>query len=95
MADDWQPGDLALCLGHPRPRDTVRAGAIYIVIEVFDGTYENGEEGVALALAEVSTPFPYTGFNAAYFRKIKPHTPDAEDRETIRLLNGAPVKETV
>ena len=91
---DWQPGDLALCL-HVRPRDVpvyrgleaLRSGAVYTVEAV--GSW-GGETG--LLLAGVRSESPTGVYHHARFRKIKPHAPDAEDAETIRLLTGKPAR---
>ncbi len=92
---DWQAGDLALCIKQGRWRSAgvymrgPKAGAVLTVRRVgLDGNGFptiwligwHGDEGA-------------DGFNPARFRKIRPHTPDAEDRETIRLLNKQPATE--
>lgn len=90
MSDDWQPGDLALCIDD-RPSMfwsgwEPKKGRIYTVL--FVTADRNG-----LDLEEVSdAPAPYA---ARRFRKIRPHIPDEEDIETISLLTGAPVREPV
>jgi len=83
MADNWQIGDLALCiktfLGEREPQ----SGGIYTVasldIHPLDGDLYLGLEG-----------FDHNEgvYWAARFRRIPPHIPDAEDAETIRLLNS-------
>jgi hypothetical protein len=93
MSDDWQPGDLALCVNaSPCPEfgDTgLSGGIIYSVREVLNdhggSSALYGKGDVALRVVGVLHWFP---FDAKRFRKIRPHTPDEEDRETIRLLNG-------
>lgn len=101
MSDDWQPGDLALCVnngaiitpsaGYAGPRGQLRVGAVYTVTWVgVDGAVRKDH---ALGLVEAKSPAPKGGFSVHRFRKIRPHTPDAEDAETIRLLTGAPVRE--
>ena len=99
MADDWKPGDLALCVagGPQRAKSTARyyprAGAIYTV-EAFGLFRFRGEEALALWFADA--PANVDGqrvWGAARFRKIEDHVPDTEDEETIRLLKGVPVKE--
>ena len=90
MSDDWQVGDLAQYVG---PDDgEIESGwdpqflAIYTVCYVhLDGNLE---------LEQDPEKFHPLGSWAPYrFRKIRPHTPDAEDAETIALLTGAPVRE--
>jgi hypothetical protein len=90
---DWQPGDLALCVRNSDQKlgttKLVMPGRIYTVT----GIYVSGKCGsLALVLAEAK-PSKNPGFHAFLFRKIRPHTPDEEDRETIRLLNSEPVLE--
>lgn len=89
MADDWQPGDLALCIrsGHWINTRTqqlvdlpVRSGMVFTVLRV-----RIDERGAWLTF---DTPTVQGRFRAKRFRKIKPHERDAEDEETIRLLNG-------
>ncbi len=96
MGDDWQAGDLALCVAltirNLRPSRILRLGAIYTVT----GTrWSNKEQCIALSLAEAKSNGPLGDWHSAVFRKIRPHRPDAEDAETLRLLNGQPVRETV
>lgn len=98
-ADDWHPGDLALCVSkQPHWADVPHPTAFqpqllctYTVAKVGFGVV-SGE--VLIGLREDACCDEY-GFLAACFRKIRPHTPDAEDAETIRLLRGQPVKEPV
>lgn len=92
MNEDWKPGDLALCVSnrHPTLGTTKRVvpGRIYTVT----GSYVSSVCGsLALILAEAK-PRKNPGFHAFLFRKIHPHTPDEEDRETLRLLNTAPCR---
>lgn len=88
--DDWQPGDLALCIKvgawsemqrRPLVDGGPSAGKTYRVSDVVS------EEGPCLYFGN---PWPFDIFQADRFRKIRPHTPDVEDEETIRLLTGKP-----
>lgn len=96
---DWQPGDLALCVRHLAQDHMptvapVRVGAVYTVTKVSAGRDVYGRVGVALTLdRDNHRVLNWAGYNAAAFHKIRPHTPDAEDAETIRLLTGKPVPE--
>lgn len=89
---DWQPGDLALCVKAGKWRaisgrescDGPRRGSVCAVVGV-----HSRNRATYLELAE----WPGEAFAAHPFRRIPPHTPDAEDAETIRLLTGAPVTE--
>ena len=95
MADDWQPGDLALCLsrdgGGYYSAPYIEAGQILEVseVEVIACALALGFEGRPI----IRGAFGRCGYDARCFRKIRPHAPDAEDAETIRLLTGAPVRE--
>ena len=87
----WQVGDLALRLGEGRDWYDVHLnvsdsegsppGSVNRVITVC-----REPEGLGLRFED----WPRYIFSASSFRKIAPHTPDAEDAETIALLNGQP-----
>lgn len=97
---DWQKGDLALC---------VKRGAWSRVVSKQPNDGLGVRSGSILTVRSVGIFAPYTvlwfegvggegrgdSFVSRNFRKIPPHTPDAEDAETIRLLNGVPVGEPV
>ncbi len=87
MGDDWQVGDLALCV---RSGNHTRTGHIYTVNLVAVGAY-----GPVLRFDERMHCEEHRRQMslATRFRKIRPHTEDAEDRETIALLTGKPVLE--
>lgn len=94
MTDDWKPGDLALCVNSDPVSGTVwvfgcdlKRGGIYTVSRVWQTT-----RGAVLTVNEVECTTISGGFGVYRFRKINPHTPDAEDRETIELLNRKPVE---
>lgn len=97
MADDWKVGDLALCIANalPPPKDVpsklLRIGAVYTVASV---RWSHSEQCIAIGLNEVKSRGPFGDWHASVFRKIHPHTPDAEDVETIHLLNRLTVKES-
>lgn len=85
---DWQPGDLALCIAPHRHSDghpSVRPGGIYTV-EAVGHWFEP-----ALLLKGLPSRHVSRCHAACRFHRIPPHEADAEDRETIRLLNGVPV----
>ena len=99
MGDDWQPGDLALCVrGGNFPggfaKETPRAGQIVTVERiVFVPTLQSPNGCWMIGSSEL--PPNNEGnhlWGAVRFRKIRPHTPDAEDAETIRLLTGKPAQ---
>lgn len=90
--DDWQVGDLALCVGAFPTREQFWnpvCGGVYTVAE-----YGAGPEGGWLDLEEDIDKQPDFAWPSSHFRKIRPHLPDAEDAETIRLLNRAPATVT-
>jgi hypothetical protein len=96
MSDDWQPGDLALCVRGGRltarlsPLDEYPcSGRIYVVHMAGETTF--AAAGLLPALWLLDGPPNNNGercWATSRFRKIRPHKPDAEDAETIRLLNG-------
>ena len=91
MAEDWKPGDLALCIKigdwiHVISRKIGRGPRAGNVLRVRNVVSREGTTWLFL------DGWPGNKMSDAYgsrrFRKINPHTPDAEDEETIRLLNG-------
>lgn len=94
MSDDWKPGDLALCVrGGKDPSSDIpsaQPGRIYTVANVTNC----GPFGIGLGFRELPDSQDWA-YGAEDFRKIRPHTPDEQDAETIRLLNGAPAKEPI
>ena len=102
MADDWQPGDLALCVRDAEnlrfvgylngPVAPLRRGRIYTVTEVIAHNDRRYADCGSVGLRLEGHP-DYC--NATRFRKIRPHTPDADDRETIALYTSTPVREPV
>ncbi len=87
MADDWQPGDLALCVRrNPKGHDNTKEGGVYAVTGVVCN-------GLKVGLRLEGVEHHNLGSCTTRFKRIRPHTPDAEDAETIRLLTGAPVRE--
>ena len=104
MADDWQPGDLAILV----TEGTIRCpncgrrqtgeynpphGAVREVSGIGFCTDDYSPEEVArhghCYLPDLHFPDGTSG-HSSRFRKIRPHTPDAEDAETIALLTGKP-----
>lgn len=86
MSDNWQAGDLALCVKRGA-KSPFQIHHFYLVTEVitFGRCYP---DLLALRLAGIDSGDG--GWCASCFRKVKPHAPDAEDSETIRLLTGTP-----
>jgi len=95
MADDWQPGDLALCVNntpweHEAEAYLLVLGRIYTVAAC--GVPPGGKR-FCLAFRDISNDGKSgNAYCASRFRKIRPHTPDAEDTETIALLTGKPAQ---
>lgn len=94
MSDDWKPGDLAMLVRSGRvPCPVLHAfvhtgrscpppGAVREVAE----TYRSACGCPALRFSDG------TAAAALRCKKLRPHAPDEEDAETIRLLNGKPVR---
>ena len=103
MSDDWKVGDLALCVNddpcpvYPGTEGGIRKGDRYVVIQVRFWRDVWRQPQTALVLDRCNPVHPISGkrggHNAFRFKRITPHTPDAEDAEVIALLNGAGVKE--
>lgn len=91
---DWQPGDLALCVGLD-PRSTFVChwrplpGSVCTVVEVVESLDEGDNAFCGLNFAEDQTPNPLAAFDAAFFRKITPGAKIEGIEEPRRL----PVKE--
>lgn len=92
---DWEKGDLALCVaefvpspGHSDAHPDVRPGRVFTVDAVL--TFRSIP---ALVLRDHPSDHPSASHAAEGFRKISPHAPDAEDAETIKLLNRKPARE--
>ena len=96
MSEDWQVGDLALCVrggfisglgGLEYPV----GGRVYIVGAVVHDWKFQTRKTPGLQLVDGPPNRRGSRIWAAFrFRKIHPHTPDAEDVETIRLLTDQP-----
>jgi hypothetical protein len=90
MADDWQAGDLALCLRNPGPKidpwEPV-VGGVYSVIQV--GSTRSGEPW--LNLAEDPTAETDSGWDMFWFAKIRPLTNEERDKFIADLRT--PVRE--
>lgn len=92
MSDNWQPGDLALCVRNTDPvlgsTKRVMPGRIYTVEFPY---WSSKGDGLGLMLVGVRSAMN-CGFHAFLFRKIKPLT-DEEREEFLRELN-TPARET-
>lgn len=73
--DDWQVGDLALCVAltirNLAPSRILRIGRVYTVTGV---RWSTREQCVALSLAEAKSRGLFGDWHAAVFRKINPLT---------------------
>lgn len=96
MGEDWQRGDLALCVKNGVWKqcwegDVIvnsngpSSGAILQVRDVGHGHF-----GTCLWFVEYPGDRTSDAYTSIHFRRIPAHTPDAEDAETIRLLTGTP-----
>lgn len=97
MADDWKPGDLALCVNNAsNPKfgaNELRVGATYVVTSVTPPAPNPifpRAPGLHVAGARTRSE---RGFSAYRFRKIKPLT-DEEREQFVNELN-TPAKERV
>ena len=105
MADDWKPGDLALCVklspwvrifadgvvGGYLDRGGPKAGATYTVRSV-EG--DAGAFGVWLRFSDfpdVNAPL-WLGYASIRFIKVTPDAEDAFDREVIAHMAGQEVE---
>ena len=101
-SDDWQVGDLALCVNddpcefYPGSEGGVRKNGIYQVVSVRSLPDVYGRFHIGLRLDRHNPVHPVSGkegsHHASRFRKIRPHAPDAEDAETIRLMRSKPAQ---
>lgn len=98
MADDWQIGDLALCValtlnlpgyGNLAPSKILRIGAIYTVNSL---RWSVGHDCLALGLAEVKSKGPFGDWHAAAFRKIHPLTDEDRDSFMAELRTSQPIE---
>lgn len=98
MADDWQIGDRALCVANEIEgfgrTDRIKVGRVYVVEGLYVSQHPRCLGLLALIVQGVRGD-KYPGIHHGCFRKLRDHTPDEEDAETIRLMSGAPVGEPV
>lgn len=98
MTDNWQPGDLALCVDDSdlsASRGLIRKGCLYRVVDVVPpAVWNDGSVDVGLIFEECRHPINALGdFWCGRFHKITPLS-DAEREEALRDLK-APVREPV
>lgn len=94
----WAPGDLAICVrGGRGKRSAGKLNGVWCC-ESTEGAVTEGVTYIVRRVRFTDAGEPYLGlievpgpWLANRFRKAKAHTADAEDRETIRLLNGQSV----
>lgn len=93
MSEDWQVGDIALCVSPcPFGHDATRRGRFYTVAHV--GMARNLQTGLVLqALHLREAPHALGGSAPFRFVKVSPEEADEFDRETIALMNGTPTKQ--
>lgn len=97
---DWQPGDLALCIGRggdavfelqgiaPQAPGPI-VGLTYTVLEVASGVDCYGRPGLALRFHEIRQRHPRgKGFNSIFFRKMEP----GREAQGIEAEKRRPVK---
>lgn len=97
MTDDWEKGDLALCVKLPQDADEyLSIGAMYVVNEVFWGwsIYEPDTGGLALNLAGVTYPHPDAhGYGVENFIKVGGRSVEQELSSEVDQSYPIPVKE--
>lgn len=96
MSENWQAGDLALCINNGRAdcrngcqgisSDLVK-GKVYLV----DGVAIMADT-LSISLVGVKLGSFGTYRIASRFIKVTPSAPDEFDRETIELMRGKPVE---
>lgn len=93
MADNWEVGDLALCIKSAN-NGTTTAGCKYSVLRVIPNVrWNDGDLDTALTLMGVKHTTFCGGSWHGRFVKVTPPKADEFDREVIEHLTGAPVKE--
>jgi hypothetical protein len=100
MSDNWQPGDLALCVkrgawqfarsGRVVEGDPVRSGGVYCVRRV---GFSRGDDLLTLWFEGIGGDLLRDSYAACRFRKIKPLTDEECEQFTAEL--NAPVREPV
>lgn len=74
---DFKPGDEVVCVQDESERWSISSGltvgAKYTVTQVFEDKvgYDASRREVGVKLLEVAPPCPFSGFKAAWFRKIQ------------------------
>lgn len=90
MADDWAPGDLALCVRAEAP---LIAGGVYIVASVIVAKPPYSDAGqIGLFLTAVKLPSLSGAANASRFRKIRPLTDEERDEFLADIKTPEPVQ---
>lgn len=83
MAEDWNKGDLALCVDDTPNRvwgkSDLRLGRVYVVTHT---TWVDGLQGLFLDTARSQATH---GFRSSRFIKVTPQEEDEFDRETIEM----------
>jgi len=106
MSDDWQVGDLALCVsdknwtpnGYMERAPDQCSGIISMLFPrvgsewrvTIVSLYSSPEEQANLVYLGLAGQTSDYLYDARYFRKIQAHQADEFDRETIALLNRQP-----
>lgn len=102
MSADWQKGDLALCVSQgphrsssesPEGHAIPKPGGVYEVEAVLVHPFTS-DLGLVL-VGHHSTNPAGPARHSRFYRKLRPHTPDAEDFEVIEQLRKLPVKQPV
>jgi hypothetical protein len=85
MSDDWQVGDLAVCVDASNP-DCPAYGVVEGRIYVVSGLYVGNSGRLGLNLAGVNLGRTYRAVLACRFRKIRPDEQEPCEAEFVTLL---------
>ncbi len=94
MADDWKPGDLALCVSrNPAYPPAVEWGSLFMVQEVWQGVLNlnTGVLGKCFDLVGVTRWGDNCAYDPRRFRKIKPLTDEEREQFAADLNVREPV----
>lgn len=91
--ENWQVGDLALCIKKPRHSPGIKQGGVYAVSAVWPFRDWTGEIGLEFAGVGGGPEVPgfHNAFAASRFRKVTPPKADEFDLEVIEAMKSGRV----